>query len=313
MIYLGQETLSDTRVSLWIDPDLGCYTDDFVGSMPEHNLAYVYNADAVDGENGCDCSFGIPTYCEAPPTIAFKLLDGVFDPATLENKRMTSFMTYNNAGIGNSQPGTTDPSTEIEVQNYMSGKWRDGTPLTFGGTGYNPGSEDYLDFAFSGASSFGDWTMCGEQLEPTDTRMLINSGPYELQPGAVDEFVFAIIGIPDYIEPCISDTTPLTFASNYVEAFYFNEVVGTKETYLPNQTISVFPNPMTEQTTFDFEELGGQINKVELYTIDGKLAKEYNIIDEKLIISKSDLNEGMYFYKVFTKNQKLISGKLMVL
>lgn len=308
MIYLDQEPLSDARVSLWIDADLGCYSDDYVGSIPSHNLGYIYNADPVDGDNGCQCVEDIPTYCETPPTIAFKLLDGIYNPATMQDMDMSSFMIYNNGNIGNPQQGTTDPNSPEEYLNYMSGKWSDGTPLTFGGTGYNLGSSDFTDFAFSG----GDWTMCGGQLNSSDPRMLINNGPYELQPGAVDEFVFAIIGIPEYINPCLSDMTPLTYASNYVCTFYENEVVGTKQQYLPNNTIAVFPNPMTASTTFDFGALSGKIQNVELFSVDGKLVRNYSQVNESLTISRNELNEGMYFYKVHTKNQKLISGKLMV-
>ena len=48
---------------------------------------------------------------------------------------MSTFMYYNNpSGGGNPNSNTTDPTNAGEFYNYITGKWKDGTPLTVGGT-----------------------------------------------------------------------------------------------------------------------------------------------------------------------------------
>lgn len=49
------EDLLDCYFSMWIDPDLGCYADDYIGCDVKMSMAYVYNQDAVDGNNGSSC------------------------------------------------------------------------------------------------------------------------------------------------------------------------------------------------------------------------------------------------------------------
>ncbi|MCC7467441.1 MAG: hypothetical protein IT261_14265, partial [Saprospiraceae bacterium] len=48
----------DTYVGFHTDLDLGCFEDDYVGSLPEEHTYYVYNQDEVDGVIGDTCSFG---------------------------------------------------------------------------------------------------------------------------------------------------------------------------------------------------------------------------------------------------------------
>ena len=306
------EDLFDMFASLWIDPNLGCYTDDYIGSVPEENIAFVYNADPVDGDDGCACAGGVNTYCEEPPIIAIKMLDGLYNDELAEQTGMSSFMYYNNAAINNPPPGTTDPAIEIDYYNYMSGKWRDGTPLTYGGNGYNPGSSDLTSYAYSGVSAQGDWSMCLNDEIPGDKRMVISTGPTVMEPSTVKDFTFAIIGIPNEAGPCDGSTASIISASNAIDDFH-NTVVSTQAVFVDNHSISIAPNPMTNQAAFDFGKLSGQIEQVQLFSVDGKLVRTYASIDNELTINKNDLDSGMYFYKVTTTSNQLLSGKLMVL
>ena len=127
----GGEPLTQVMGSLWFDQDLGCYYDDYLGFDTTLNTLYVYNADFTDGNINCTCLGGLPTYCQVPPAGSITLL----------NQPLYKGMTYNNSGFGTPPPGTTDPVTALEIYRLMNGNWTDGTPLTFGGTGYNPGSD----------------------------------------------------------------------------------------------------------------------------------------------------------------------------
>lgn len=52
-------SIDSTYFAWWVDPDLGCYTDDYVGCDVERSMAYVYNEDAIDGTTGCNCDQGL--------------------------------------------------------------------------------------------------------------------------------------------------------------------------------------------------------------------------------------------------------------
>lgn len=69
------EDIGECYFSIWIDPDLGCYQDDYIGCDVSRSLAYVYNEDAVDGINNCDCQ-GTPSYCATVPILGMDYFRG---------------------------------------------------------------------------------------------------------------------------------------------------------------------------------------------------------------------------------------------
>ena len=212
------ESIDSTYFAFWADPDLGCYTDDYIGCDPERNLAYVYNEDAIDGEIGCDdCPQGVSTYCEDIPLIGIDYLRGPLDENG-DEIGMSSFIYYNNGHV----PGTSDPGVPQEYYNYLTGSWRDGTPLTYGGTGYNIGSTDLTNYAFSDPPDDPTgWSMCSVGLPFGDRRMLQASGPFRLDPGAVNELMVGVLWVPDIEYPC-PDIAPLLEADHFANKLLDN-------------------------------------------------------------------------------------------
>lgn len=148
IINRAAETIDSFHVGLFVDFDLGCYTDDFMGSNPTNNSFFVYNSDEVDGTIDSDCPHGVTTYSDAPPTQAITLL----------NRNLHAFISFNNPAIGNPPTGTTFPSTVSEFYNYLTGTWRDGSPITVGGNGYMTGEP--TNFAFPDSPNAPDgWSM----------------------------------------------------------------------------------------------------------------------------------------------------------
>ncbi len=319
MINRGIESIDSLFASVWVDPQLGCYVDDYIGSIPEENLAFIYNSDDVDGDESCFCDNGVTTYCEEPPIMTIKILEGLYNDDYTERNGMSSFMYYNNGSYGNPNPLTTDPTKAIEYYRLMNARWNDSdewpdvsSPLTYGASGFNPNSTDYTSFAYSAETAQGTWHMCLNEDDPGDKRMLITTGPARMEPQAVNDFTFVITNIPNALGPCDGALPTIIETSNTLDELS-NNTVAIKELFLDNHSITIAPNPMTDYTTFDFGELTGKIDQVELYTVDGKLVRSYNDINNELVISKVGLNPGMYFYKVRMKSKQLISGKIMVL
>lgn len=209
------EEIDSTYFAMWIDPDLGCYTDDYVGCDVSRDLAYVYNADALDGTTGTTCDQGINTYQDQVPILGIDyfrgpirpLYENPLDPNQVtgqEDLDMSSFTYYNNGQVDPPPPpGTTDPATAPEYYNYISGSWRDGSPLTFGDDGYQDGEPTNYAFPNTPNDQTG-WSMCADNLPVGDRRTLQASGPFRLLPGATNELIIGVVWVPDQNYPCPS-------------------------------------------------------------------------------------------------------------
>lgn len=196
------EPIDSTYFAMWADPDLGCYTDDYVGCDTTRSLGYVYNQDALDGNASCNDCFGVNTYCTEIPLCGIDYFRGPLDEQGFE-LGMSSFMYYNNGGLNPPPPpGTADPSSPIEYYNYLTGRWRDGTPLTIGGSGYNPGTTNFTKYAFSFApDAVGQWSMADVNLGSGDRRTLQASGPFRLLPGTTNELIVGMVWVPNIRHP----------------------------------------------------------------------------------------------------------------
>jgi hypothetical protein len=254
LINKAAEDLVDCYFSMWIDPDLGCYSDDYVGCDVSRSMAYIYNQDAVDGINGTACE-GTNTYGTNIPALGMDYFRGPLGPKvfrrdmngnivldangkkildeprpftgeqdTLIELGMTSFTYHENGGIGSFPPQTTDPQRGREdgFYNYIRGFWADGTPLTFGGSGFNPGSQDSVRYAFpDDPNNLSGWSMCTANLPFGDRRTMQATGPLLLQPGATNELILGIVFVPDIDYPC-PDITRLKFADDIAQALFDN-------------------------------------------------------------------------------------------
>lgn len=215
LINRASDFIDSTFFAMWVDPDLGCYSDDYIGCDTSANLMYVYNQDATDGAagSGCTCEGGVATYCDKVPILGVDYFRGPIYPDSLmpdpkDPSRlipveigMSSFVYYNNPSVGNPLSGTTDPDLPQEFYRYLTGHWRDGQPFTFGGSGYQSGGAE-IEYAFTDAPNSGGWSMCTANLPFGDRRTLQASGPFRLKPGAVNELIIGVPWVADIDYPC---------------------------------------------------------------------------------------------------------------
>ncbi len=226
--------IRDCYFAWWVDPDLGCYLDDYIGCVPPPvNLMYVYNMDALDGSDGCSCDRGVNTYCDRIPIIGvdyfrgplahfnykvdsifsddsthtFIGLDTTLVPIAINETGdttlelgMTSFIYFN--GSGEAAEGTKDPQTAEEYYRYLRGYWRDGTKITYGGSGYNLDSDDTIKYVFPDAPNDPNgWSMAQEGLPFADRRTVQATGPFVLKPGDVNELIIGVPWVPNQVYP----------------------------------------------------------------------------------------------------------------
>lgn len=235
-------TLFDTYFGVWTDADLGYARDDYTGCDVQRGLGYMYNGDDND-----ETAEGTEGYGEQPPAIgidffegpyqdpdgldnstSYVVVDGVkeldcdlgdilngninglnFEDGTVDNERwgMRRFLYFNNTG-GGANPATTDPESAIEHYNYITGFWKDNTPLCYGGTGHYSGGGNTdvpTDFMFPGNPTtdpcgWGQggipqdaWSEETEENPADDRRFVQSAGPFTLYPGAVNDITLGAV------------------------------------------------------------------------------------------------------------------------
>ena len=169
LINRSTQTLTNTYFGQWVDSDVGCSEDDYVGCDVKRGLGYAYNADANDDE-GCN---GALPYGADPPAVGvdffegpYKDNDGIDNPGPSQSNNF--FISYNDAvagdgivykgmGIGYGDgvvdnerfgmrrflyydrlgPGWgNDPGNAIDYYRYLQGIWKDGTNFVYGGNAH---------------------------------------------------------------------------------------------------------------------------------------------------------------------------------
>mgnify|MGYP005846396693 CR=1 FL=1 len=199
--------LKNTYFTVWTDADLGYYLDDYVGCDVARGVGYIYNADSYD-----ESVSGTPGYGDYPPSIGVDFFRGpLADPndgidnnfngvidEPCETIGMTNFTYYNN-NIGSFPPQTTNPEIAAHYYGYMIGKWKDGSPFTFGGNAYggstplNTTNPQGRVLVYSGDPYTGTgWTEYSAGNTPGDRRFLQTAGPFTLKPGAVNNVIFGL-------------------------------------------------------------------------------------------------------------------------
>lgn len=219
LINRAKTDIDSMYFAMWVDADLGCSEDDFIGCDTARSLAYYYNIDNLDGITGCDCA-GANTYCDKIPLLGVDYFRGPNDQFGKE-LGMSSFTYVMRADACNPLPGMTDPNTAPEFYNYLTGKWRDGTDYTFGGSAYSPGSSARkIKFAFiDPPANPGGWSMQTSNLPCGDRRTIQASGPLLLKPGAINELIIGVPWVADIQHPA-PDIRKLQEADDIAQALF---------------------------------------------------------------------------------------------
>lgn len=180
--------LSKTYFGQWVDPDLGNYSDDYVGCDVGLSLGFCYNGDDNDE--------GILGYGLNPPSIGVDFFEGpkldtnINGVDSLIELGMSKFVYYDNdfTNFGN-------PQTPIHYYNYLRGLWKNGDCLTRDEANGRTGSNctDYIFPGTSDTTNPKNWTEHTATNTPADRRFLQTSGPFTLKQGAVNKITVGVV------------------------------------------------------------------------------------------------------------------------
>jgi len=301
----------NTYLSLWQDGDLGEYSDDYVGCNPAGNYAFQYN-----GDNDDEALSGVLGYGANPPMISNVILDGPLAPSadgvdndndgTIdeagEKNLMTRVLNYNN----NSHPVNGNPAAAAEFYNYMQGKWRDGSPLVYGGDGTGTGAP--TSFMFDGVPGPSGWSEVSEGNPFVDRRIVMSCGPFNLNPAEHVSFEFATVFTRDN-SPVYSINNLFNrnqYDVQQIAQWYAYDNFPSCDPVLPTGIsdpkpvetgMLIYPNPAGEQLFVEYSSLGGNV-LIEIYDVQGQLLQKIKTEQVKQAIGISGLAPGLYIVKV---------------
>jgi hypothetical protein len=293
-VYHGEENLTDTRIAIWDDCNLGCGDNDYVGCFPEEDYTYYYNKDGAESL----CSSGQDF-----------ISGGAIFPRVFLNSNFESFITTSHVEETGNNPNID------ERYNLLNGLWRDGTPITDSGTGYNPGSTSTTKFLFSGLpTDTAQWSMQNLDFSNDyNARTVSTMWQGTLVPGQELTFDFADF-VHNHADPDGLDgfNTLQTAVDNFKDqfrsfkdgSFTCDEIssITPIENHFP---ISIYPNPVTDVLHI---ELPTDSNTGRLIIYDNLgvrfFEQEYLNFGSQISIDMSSFPSGLYHLEYLPENGK---------
>jgi len=327
----SNDTYTEAYLGLWSDLDIGFYEDDFIECDVMRNSFFGYNG--VDIDPGADGSPGYGTNLVAQSVTLLKGIkmdnDGLdnafgvgenesvnglnFGDGIADNEYwgINHFIFHNNDGSP-----TGMPTTIQNYYDYLHSVWKDGTPVTYGGTGYHPADPDAIAarYVFPGVSDpfyYGtggievpEWTDFGAGNPPADRRGLASTGPFTLLPFDTAEVDLAFVFGRDYTGS--GNLAPIPIMKERIDSI--------RSYYLSGQTpcgsfavsvneidkvassfFSVYPNPFTNFITLDNQSRESM--EIVIYNLLGKELMRKYIPTGKTRINLSQIRENALIIK----------------
>ena len=315
IINRGSRTLDTCYTSFWSDIDLGYANDDLVQCDVMRNLGICYNGDNMDE--------GTSGYGTNPPAIAFKAIDGpmAYPADGIDNDRdgivdepgekslFSGFRAYWTTGSSESSP---TPQAAPQFYNFMTGKWNDGYPTTYGGQGLNPVSSTSpaTKFFYPGSSDPIGYGMGGTPQNPMvqpewseitagnikgDRRICMSAGPFQLVPGS--SVHYTIGNLVAFGGTNLENIAQLGLISDSLDQYRPTLIPTERKENIGETTLSIFPNPGSEVVLFECQST---IKKLIIRDLQGRLV--FQSMPERTLVSTNleMLPSGIYSVQVLT-------------
>jgi hypothetical protein len=333
VINRSNEIYQDTYIGTFTDIQMGYFADNWTGTDVQRSMIFSFNGDDFD-----EASSFLPGYEDDLAAVGIKYLDGPFKDGNQEDDPMLSndFDTYGNQGSGwddgiidnerlalahsmsyiNYVQGLPQefefPIIPIQTHRALSGIWRGGTQLTYGGNGLNydsntttrymyTGTSDPLLFATGGVEpEEGNWTEETAARPPGDRRMIASSGPFTFEPGDIQYLDYAVIFARDSQNPNEEVLATLQRYADDINGLHCSiledNVLSTR--YKSDQTLDfkIYPNPASGH--FTLETHMSHPGHYTISDITGRVAGKGAIQGVNTEISTLELGPGVYVLRI---------------
>lgn len=92
-----------------------------------------------------------------------------------------------------------------------------------------------------------------------------------------------------------------------------NPFVSTRELAAEDAVLNVYPNPMTESATVEFDNFEGNAYTFTMFDMSGRAVKVINNIrNSRFTVERDGLKSGLYLYRMTGENGRRLDGKLFV-
>jgi len=275
-------TLDTVYFTQWSDPDLGTFTDDYVGCDIDLSFGYVYNGNRLDGVfngiYGLACPAGGYDFLQGP--VDNMDIDG--DGDVTEFLGMTSF-TYFGAGSSISDPSFSYAGS-LQFFNLMEGFLpRPEYPVQIPWT--DPATGEETKFALSGDPVSGSGWIDGVQLPPGDRRLVMASGPFNMVLGDDADVVLALAAGTGL--DAVSSVSVAKYVDTYAQYAYDNNFSLPSAPTSP----SVIGIEMDGKIALDWGSNSSAVSTTEESVSAGFKFEGYNVY--QLPGSGSPLTEGV--------------------
>lgn len=302
----SDSTFRNLALSFFLDPDIGCYLDDSMGSIPEQGTVYAYNLEGEDGsfDPGCPGT----EYEGTPPIAALKVLE-IVAPGPVDTGAVAWINPSNEAG----EPSAYQPPARffpVTWFNRMHNLHDDGTPIAPDAEfGYDPNATATTDWIYSGdANGFTD---C-DRTTDNDVKLTLNVIlPGEFAPGERLVVDYALFMIEDVPSPC-PDRGAIADRAAEVQRLFAGFVSSTEEAgaaFPTPGTLRLSPNPASETVSLSLEG-GAPLSSLKVVDALGRTTIARTT--ETARIDVSSLPRGVYTVLGETLDGELSSARLVV-
>jgi hypothetical protein len=337
---------------IYNDFDLGYYGDDYIGTNVENGLIYAYNGDLIDEQGPNSGGFG-----DSLPTMANMFLKGVpfsqngqddiegvsefqtingfgFDDGILDNEFKS--LEYSICFQANGLIGTGEPTSSQDYFFYLNGRWLDGSPQLYGGTGtpfssgatqntakyVYPSDSDPYWYGTTGIDLGFIWDEITNNNPKGDRRIMGSFGSTPLAPGESITYHSAYLAGKRVPGMGQSEIDLFAKAAHVKKAFNanitscgqtFDNLTEDQITSVPKKQkeidFKIYPNPMEELVNIELSDEYATGN-ITFADINGKICLQTALKGMVNSISVKDLPNGFYVVKIQskqgTKQYKLI-------
>lgn len=273
----SSNTYTNCYAGHWLDIDLGNFTGDAIGADSTTNLCYMYEA-------GLDA-------------VGFVLL----------NRSLSHTL-----GVDGS-PGMMQTG---HYYNYLQGRYRDSSSVTYGGTGY--GGTTPVNIAFTGDPVTGvGWL---DPITTADKRLLGSSGPFTLVAGQRYEQDIAFIHARDYANQSPYQAVQiLKQRAGQLQQYYDSDslLCGsglTAVSFIEEENIQIFPNPASTSLTINCASPDGLPVLLTICDLTGRvvLCEQLAPHSSMYTVNVEHLAKGAYSVSVSSGQTILVNQLVMI-
>ncbi len=341
----SDNTFYNTYLGTFTETDLGYAWDDYIGSNVALSSYYTYNGLLYDG------STEPYAYGKNPPAQSVTILAGPYmDSDNLDNPDGECDFSVNGLNFGdgivdnerigmtgfiyphNNGDGYAIPLTAPEYYNYLIGKWKNGTPVLYGGMGFEtssnqkplgptckfmfPDSSDSCNWGTGGELPYGGynqngfyWTEKtadnGYPNRPDNRRGIGTTGPFTFKPGDHQELDLAFSLAVDKnnsqssLDELFDNLDSLFKMVDDGEILIPDDELSVNEFQDSKKILKVYPNPAKDHIYVECEVDSHDKTDYTIYNSLGKAVQTGQLSgQDKQSINIQNLKTGFYFIKI---------------